>query len=145
MTGGTVFASAPIFFEDEIRIYYGACDWYFFDWRKGYLALATLRPDGWAGYEPVSAGTEALITTKALVFDGETVGITADVRDDGEIRVAVLDEAGGQQAISEPIGGTVTDSPVKWAGSGDLNRWRGKKVRLKFQLRNAKLYAFQIR
>ena len=142
---GTIFASAPIFTDGEILIYYGASDWYFFDWRKGYLALATLRPDGWAGYEPVSAGTEALITTKALVFDGETVGITADVRDDGKIRVAVLDEAGEQQAISEPIGGTVTDSPVKWAGSRDLDRLRGKKVRLRFQLRDAILYAFQIR
>jgi hypothetical protein len=49
---GTIFASVPILLDDEIRIYYGACDWYFFDWRKGYLALATLRSDGWAGYEP---------------------------------------------------------------------------------------------
>ena len=142
---GTIFASAPIFLGDEIRIYYGASDWYFFDWRQGYLALAILRPDGWAGYEPVSAEAEALITTEALAFDGETVGITADVRDGGEIRVAVLDEAGKRQAISEPIVGTVTDSPVKWAGSGDLDRLRGKKVRLRFQLRNAKLYAFRIR
>ena len=142
---GTIFASAPIFLGDEIRIYYGACDWYFFDWRKGYLALATLRPDGWAGYEPVSAGTEALITTEALDFDGETVGITADVRDDGEIRVAILDEAGEQQAVSEPVGTTVTDSPVKWAESRDLDRLRGKKIRLRFQLRDAKLYAFRIR
>ena len=142
---GTVFASAPIFLDDEIRIYYGASDWYFFDWRKGYLALATLRPDGWAGYEPISADAEALVTTEALAFDGETVGITADGRDGGSARVAILDEAGEQQAVSEPVGSTVTDSPVKWAGSGDLNRLRGKKVRLKFQLRNAKLYAFQIR
>ena len=41
---GTIFPSAPIFFDDEIRIYYGAADGYFFNWRNGYLALATLRP-----------------------------------------------------------------------------------------------------
>ena len=141
---GTIFASAPIFTDDEIRIYYGACDWYFFDWRNGYLALATLRPDGWAGYEPVSADAEAVITTEALALDGNTVGITADVQDGGSVRVAILDEAGKQQAMSEPIGGTVTDFPVKWAGSGDLERLRDEKIRLKFQLRDAKLYAFQI-
>ncbi|MDE0300761.1 MAG: hypothetical protein OXN17_19150 [Candidatus Poribacteria bacterium] len=141
---GTVFASAPIFNDDEIRIYYGACDWYFFDWRKGYLALATLRPDGWAGYEPASAGTEAIITTEALAFDGESVGITADVRDGGSVRVAVLDDAGEQQAISEPIGGSVTDALVKWEGTRDLDQLRGAKIRLRFQLRDAKLYAFQI-
>ena len=142
---GTVFASAPIFTDDEIRIYYGACDWYFFDWRKGYLALATLRPDGWAGYEPVSSNEEAVVTTEALAFDGESVGITADVRDGGSARVSVLDETGEQGAVSEPVGGTVTDFPVTWAGSGSLERLRGEKVRLKFQFRNAKLYAFQLK
>ena len=100
---GTVFASAPIFTDDDIRIYYGASDWYFFDWRRGYLALATLRPDGWAGYEPDSSDTDAFITTEALAFEGETVGITADVREGGSVRVAILDEADKQQAISEPV------------------------------------------
>ena len=125
---GTIFASAPIFTDGEILIYYGASDWYFFDWRKGYLALATLRPDGWAGYESCLGGdTEAVVTTEALAIDGNTVGITVDVRDGGSARVSVLDEAGKQQSVSEPVGSTATDSPVKWTESQDLNRLRGEK------------------
>jgi hypothetical protein len=38
--------------EDEVRIYYGVCDRFFLGWRKGYLPLASIMPDGWAGYEP---------------------------------------------------------------------------------------------
>jgi len=29
-----------------VRIYYGSSDWYYFGWHKGYLALATIWPDG---------------------------------------------------------------------------------------------------
>ena len=141
---GTIFPSAPIFFDDEIRIYYGAGDGYFFNWRKGYLALATLRPHGWAGYEPTRADTPAVITTQLLTFDRPSVGITADVWEDGSVRVAVLDKAGSQRAVSKPIYTTGTDSAVEWETSQDLASLSGDQVRLRFQLRNAKLYAFQI-
>ena len=141
---GTIFPSAPIFFDDEIRIYYGAGDGYFFNWRKGYLALATLRPHGWAGYEPTRADTPAVITTQLLTFDRPSVGITADVWEDGSVRVAVLDKAGSQRAVSKPIYTTGTDSTVEWEASQDLASLSGDQVRLRFQLRNAKLYAFQI-
>ena len=142
---GTIFASAPIFLDHEIQIYYGAGDWYFFNWRKGYLALATLRPDGWAGYEPISAETSAVVTTRPLTFDGEIVGITADVLDGGSVRVEILDETGRQRAISEPVSATVTDCQVKWSKTQDLASLSGEQVLLRFELRNAKLYAFQIK
>ena len=141
---GTIFPSAPIFFDDEVRIYYGAGDGYFFNWRKGYLALATLRPDGWAGYEPVRADTPAVITTQPLPFTHPSVGITADVWEDGSVRVAVLDKAGSQRAVSKPIRATGTDSQVEWETSQDLANLSGEQVRLRFQVHNAKLYAFQI-
>ena len=142
---GTIFPSAPIFLDDEIRIYYGAGDSYFFNWRNGYLALATLRSDGWAGYEPITTDIPAVITTQSLTFDGASVSITADVSDGGSVHVAILDEAGNQLVSSEPIHSTITDSPVKWEPGQDLADLRGKEIRLRFQLHNAKLYAFQIR
>ena len=141
---GTIFPSTPIFFDDEIRIYYGAGDGYFFNWRNGYLALATLRSDGWAGYEPIATDTPAVITTQPLSFDGTSVGITADVSDGGSVGVAILDKAGNQLINSQPIHSTVTDSRVKWEPSQDLANLRDKEIRLRFQLHNAKLYAFQI-
>ncbi|MYC78332.1 hypothetical protein F4X10_21430 [Candidatus Poribacteria bacterium] len=141
---GTIFPSAPIFFDDEIRIYYGAGDGYFFNWRNGYLALATLRPDGWAGYEPIATDMPAVITTQPLIFDGTSIGITADVSDGGSVRVAILDNMGRQLTSSQPIYSTVTDSRVKWESSQDLANLKGKQIRLRFQLHNAKLYAFRI-
>ena len=141
---GTIFPSVPISFDDEIRIYYGAGDGYFFNWRNGYLALATLRSDGWAGYEPIATDTPAVITTQSLTFDGASVSITADVSDGGSVGVAILDKAGNQLINSQPIHSTVTDSRVKWEPSQDLANLRDKEIRLRFQLHNAKLYAFRI-
>ena len=141
---GTIFPSLPIFFDDEIRIYYGAGDGYFFNWRNGYLALATLRPHGWAGYEPTTTDTPAVILTRPLTFDGTSVGVTADVWDNGSVSVAILDKAGNQLANSEPVHATVTDFLVKWKPRQDLAYLRGNQIRLRFQLHNAKIYAFQI-
>ena len=140
---GTIFPSAPIFFDDEIRIYYGAGDGYFFNWRNGYLALATLRPDGWAGYEPTATDRPAVITTQSLTFHGTSVGITADVSDGGSVRVAILDKVGNQIVSSQPIHSTVTNFRVQWELNQDLADLRNKEIRLRFQLHNAKLYAFQ--
>ena len=100
--------------DDEIRIYYGAGDWHFFEWRNGYLALATLRPDGWAGYEPISAEAEAVVTTELLDFDGEALGVTADVDDGGSVHVEVVDEENERLSMSQPIVDTVTDGKVEW-------------------------------
>ena len=141
---GTIFPSAPIFFDDEIRIYYGAGDGYFFNWRDGYLALATLRPHGWAGYEPVNTDTPAVITTPPLPIDTSCVGITADIWDSGSVRVTILDKARNERAISRPLRTTVTDAQVEWEtgqGLADLSR---DPIRLRFQFHNAKLYAFQL-
>ena len=140
---GTIFPSAPIFLDDEIRIYYGAGDGYFFNLRNGYLALATLRSDGWAGYEPIATDIPAVITTQPLIFNGTSVSITADVSGDGSVRVAILDGAGNQLASSQSIHSTVTDFRVKWEPSQNLANLRGREIRLRFQLHNAKLYAFQ--
>ena len=141
---GTIFPSAPIFFDDEIRIYYGAGDGYFFNWRNGYLALATLRPDGWAGYEPINADIPAVITTQPLAFDGTSVGITADVWDGGSVRVEILDKAGSQCAVSKPIRTSVTNTQVEWDTRQSLANLSGNPIRLRFQFHNAKLYAFQL-
>ena len=76
---------------------------------------------------------------------GDTVGVTADVRNGGSVRVSILDGAGNIQAASDPITDTVTDGRVKWRKSQDVVGLRGERIRLRFQLRNAKLYSFQIR
>ena len=141
---GTIFAAAPIFHDDEVRIYYGAGDWHFFEWRNGYLALATLRLDGWAGYEPISAESTAVITTELLDFAGETPGVTADVDDGGSVQVEVVDAENERLAASQPIGVTVTSGKVEWESDGVPEGLNGSQVRLRFRIHKAKLYGFQI-
>ncbi len=139
---GTIFASAPIFLDDEVRIYYGACDWYFFDWRKGYLALGTLRPDGWAGYEQIAGDKPAFITTTPIVCTGNELQLCADVRRNGFIKIKLFDKDNKELAESKPIKRTVTDAQVKWQKGFSLEKLKGKEIRLRFELRDAKLYSF---
>jgi len=139
---GTIFASAPIFLDDEVRIYYGACDWYFFDWRKGYLALATLRPDGWAGYAPVADDKPAFVATRPITCSGDKLQLSADIQSNGFVTVTLLDKENRKLAESKPVKDTVTDAGVKWKKGFSVKNVKGKDVRLKFELKNAKLYSF---
>ncbi|MHC4657046.1 MAG: HEAT repeat domain-containing protein [Planctomycetota bacterium] len=139
---GTIFASAPIFLDDEVRIYYGACDWYFFDWRKGYLALATLRPDGWAGYEQIAGDKPAIIATAPVVCMGNMLCLCADVGKKGFVKVTVLDKDNRKLAQSKAIKKTVTDARVKWLDRFSFKNLKGKEIQLRFELKNAKLYSF---
>jgi len=139
---GTIFASAPIFRENEIQLYYGACDGYFFDWRKGYLALATIRQDGWAGYEPITDDKPAFVATGTIACSGRKLQLCADVRDNGFVKVLLFDKNDKKLAESEPITKTVTDAEVKWREGFSVRSVKGKDIRLKFELKNAKLYSF---
>jgi hypothetical protein len=138
---GAIFPAAPVFRKNEIRIYYGASDWYFFDWRKGGLALATLAPDRWAGYEQVDPARPATIKTIPVVCRGH-LRVSADVSPGGSVRVALLDNDHRQIAGGGAIDRTVTDAPVAWPEGFSHERHAGQEVRLKFELRGAKLYAF---
>ena len=140
---GCIYAAAyPIFLEDEIRIYYGGSDWHHGNWRCGYLCLATLRPDGFAAYEPADADDPARITTTPIACAGERLKVTADVSPGGAVQVAVLDEKERQLAEARQITRTVTDAPLRWNNGFSLAGLGGKRVRLRFLLRRARLYSF---
>ena len=142
---GCVYGAAgPVFLEDEIRLYYGGSDGTHGGWRLGYFCLATLRPDGFAGYEPQSTNAPAIITTKPATGYFAALDITADVQVGGSIRVAVVDNQGTELARSKPVNGTVTNGKVRWESGWDATATSGKKIALKFVLENAKLYSFQM-
>ncbi len=99
--------------------------------------LATLRRDGFvsrrAGEEPRT------LTTELIRFDGRHLFVNADIR--GSLRIEVLDandrvlEAGLPQIVAE----NATKRYV-----GDLKKWCGKPVRLRFTMTDGDLYAFWI-
>ena len=141
---GALFPSAPVFREDRIEIYYGASDWYFFDWRKSCLARAILRKDGWAGYEPVDANQPMEVRTREFAWSGGDLRCCADLREGGKVRVTLIDSSGKQLHSGTLRGksGELTDEPVAWGK--DLHDLKGRKVSLVFRARAAKLYSFSL-
>ena len=139
---GCVFPSAPVFVDDEIRIYYGASDWYFFDWRKGGLALATLDKNRWAGYEAINDIEPAVVTTAPLKLDNN-IYITADVGKGGLIVVNVLDQKGEILVSSEGIKNSCTEFKLNFGPQ--YNNLKGSKCRIQFIINRAKVYSFRTR
>ncbi|MDE0300533.1 MAG: hypothetical protein OXN17_18005 [Candidatus Poribacteria bacterium] len=140
---GCVYPAAnPVFLDEEIRLYYGASDGPHSGWRLGSFCLATLRPDGFAGYEPISADVPAVIKTRPVSGYFASLRITADVREGGSVRAAVVDEHGVPIVEGEPIHNSVTESSVAWSAGWDPTAVMGTNVRFRFELHNAKLYSF---
>lgn len=137
---GCVYAAAnPIVVDDEIQLYYGASDGYHFKWRLGFLALATLRPDGFAGYKASNAAEPASLTTSRL-FDGkQSLKVSADVDAGGSLTVRVLNDGGQVIAESEAFVESVTDAEVKWKDAAALNGVEA--ARLQFDFAGATLYS----
>ena len=139
---GCVFPSAPVFVDDEIRIYYGASDWYFFDWRKGGLALATLGKDRWAGYEAIDDDDTAIVTTTPLKLDNH-INITADVGKGGLMVVNVLNQKGEILVSSEGIKNSCTEFKLNFGPQ--YNILKGSNCRIQFIINRAKIYSFRTR
>ena len=123
--------------EEEIRIYYGGSDWLHTDWRNAYLCLATLRPDGFAGFEQESKDKPAIITTVPIPFAGQSLQVTADVEKNGSVKVTILDKSGREISLAETVSMTVTDGRLKL--TEEINEDR---IRIRFELNGAKLYSF---
>jgi hypothetical protein len=140
---GTAYAAAyPVFLKDEIRLYYGGCDGKHFGWRNGYFCLATLRPDGFAGYEQISKDASAFVTTKPLLATGQPLNLSADVGEDGFVKIKILNDSGEGLAEAKPVRQTVTDARIQWPSEFTTETVGGKMIRLRFELKNAKLYSF---
>jgi len=141
---GCIFASVPLIGKDKIRMYYGANDGRFMAWRNGFFSLAWLRADGFAGYEQIAGGsnkTGSLTTTPVQAVAG-SLCISADVAPSGYVKVTVFDEDNRELAQGELIAKTVTDAPIQWTGGFSFKTLKGKRIKLKFELRESKLYSF---
>ena len=134
---GCVYPAAyPVVLKDEIRIYYGGSNGKHTSWRDGFLCLATLRPDGWAGYEPEDTGTPAIITTRPVHCRSANLWITCDVQRGGHVKVIALDES-GLTATSATIAETCTRAPA-----GQLSLSGDRAVVLRMEITKAKVYSF---
>ena len=112
--------------------------------KKGGIGLTTLRVDGF-----VSVGGEGTLTTKPLVFLGDTLVVNADATG-GSIVVDVLDAQGRViEGFSRHDCATITTDNVRhvvtWKGDPDCSLLQARPIKLRFQLENATLYSFEPR
>ena len=147
---GCVYAADdPVLLDNEIRIYYLGSNGKHTSWRDGFFCLATLPPDRWAGYEQVDRNLPAVVVTRPFKLDGNTLQVNVDAQA-GDFRVEILDESGkpipGFSGTDAPTSQRVDDLRLvpRWQGGADLSSLAGKAVRLRFHLKNAKVYSFQI-
>ena len=113
----------------------------------GKVGLATLAMDRFISQTAEGKGT---VTTKPFKVEGDMLQVNVDAKG-GRFFTEVLDGDGN------PIPGfTIKDAQIhnnadelrlsqQWKDHKDISALKGKVVKLRFHLRNAKLYAFQIK
>ncbi|MBI3863774.1 MAG: hypothetical protein HY290_17945 [Planctomycetia bacterium] len=142
----------PLVVGDEIRFYYtgiSARHWtsYHKDSPDFGVGLATLRLDGFVS---VNAGDEtASLTTKPIVFFGDTLVVNANAAG-GALSVEALDVEGKPiDGFTAPDCQTISTDSVRhvvtWKNDADCHLLQARPIRLRFHLKNAKLYSFEPR
>ncbi len=117
-------------------------------WREGEgrLRRYTIRLDGFVSVQASYAGGEVL--TKPLVFAGSELGINFSTSAAGSVRAEIQDAAGKPMPgytldnCHEIIGDSVHHG-IRWKDGADVSSLAGEAVRLRFELKDADLYAFQ--
>ena len=118
--------------------------------RGGTISLAKLRLDGFVSMDATQE--EGYLVTKPFLCEGGDLLINAQARG-GCITVAVLDEAGhhigdyysGYKKIEcSPFDSDSLHHKVTWRHFTSLSSLEGRVIRLKFYLRNARLYSFEL-
>lgn len=114
--------------------------------RKTAIDRAILRLDGFVSADAAYTGGE--ITTPLVTFAGSRLELNVDPGAGGSIRVELLDEAnrpieGYTREEATPLYVNSVRLPVTWGASGNVASLAGKPIRLRFGMRDCKLYAFQ--
>ena len=118
------------------------------DWVEGWGAvyLAVQRVDGFVSADAAYSG--GWLVTPPLRFSGRRLNLNIDCRATGHASVELLGEDGA------PIGGFSAEAfdlirgnhvhhTATWRGKSDLSGVAGRSVRLRFNMRNTRLFAFQ--
>jgi len=144
-------SSSIVTWKDKHWIYYTGFrerHWQFGVPHKSAIGLATLPLDRFVGLQ--AKRKKGTATTRPFKLSGSRLTLNADARD-GNIRIDVLDQAG------RPINGLSAQDcsplkkvdglrkPIKWESRHSLADLEGQVIRLRFLLRNATVYAFQVK
>ena len=113
---------------------------------KGARGRAVLRLDGFISADAAYTGGE--LTTKSLVFSGERLQLNVDTGAGGTAKVEIQEPSGRPisgftESDADEINGNYIRVFASWNGSTDTSPIAGRPVRLRFLMRDAKLYSFQ--
>ncbi len=113
---------------------------------SGGLCRLEQRLDGFVSADAGEQGGE--IVTPLLTFTGTELELNVDCAAQGSVRVAILDEKeqpipGYTLAAAEPVDRNQIAARVRWTTGKEIGSLQGRLVRLHFQTRSCKLYAFQ--
>jgi hypothetical protein len=117
-------------------------------WRddKHRLRRYTIRLDGFVSlHAPLDGGD---LTTKPLVFSGSRLTVNYSTSAMGSLRVEIQDADGKaipgfSIADADELFGDSVDQQVSWNEKVNVSSLAGKPIRLRFQLSDGDLYAFQ--
>lgn len=125
--------------NDEHWIYYGGMnERHYSRGRHLNIGLAKLPLDRVIGQ--AASAKEGIIITKPFTLEGDTLEVNVDAKS-GWVKVDLLDAAG------DVISGKITThvDELRLTPKLKLQKHKGKTVKLKFTLQNAKVYAFQVK
>ncbi|MHC4741447.1 MAG: hypothetical protein ACYS8Z_06025 [Planctomycetota bacterium] len=132
--------------NDEHWIFYGAAsERHYSIGRDMKIGLAKLRLDGFICLE--AKETPGTIVTKAFKLEGDKLEVNVDAKE-GWVKIEVFDEDGkpipgfSAKAAKRYKGADQLRLKPIWKESGRLSQLKGKTIKLRFTLQNAKLYAF---
>jgi hypothetical protein len=113
-----------------------------------HLRRYSLRLDGFAAAVAPYAGGE--LVTKPLTFAGAELALNFATSAAGGVRVEIQDAAGKPWrgfALADAVEtiGNETERVVRWKGGSDVSLLAGKPVRLRFVMKDARLYSFHFR
>lgn len=112
----------------------------------GARGRAVLRLDGFISADAAYTGGE--LTTVPVVFAGSALRLNVDTGAGGTVLVEIQDEAGNpvegfSTDDADEINGNYTRKLVTWNQSSDVSSLTGRAIRLRFVMRDTKLYSFQ--
>ncbi|MBI4559214.1 MAG: hypothetical protein HY706_16640 [Candidatus Hydrogenedentes bacterium] len=154
-----VLTGSPVRVHDELWLYYSCWDGDHLNWNRdgttyykdrariGRTARAVLRWDGYVSLCPQHTVGEVL--TKPMDVAGDTLQLNAAAQK-GRIRVEVQDAEGRViRGLSlrncRPVHGDRIAQRVRWGPHSRLpEKLRGRPMRLRFEIKNAELYGFQL-
>ena len=114
--------------------------------KSSLLRRYALRLDGFVSVKAPMSGGE--LVTKPIRFSGKALELNFASSAAGGIRVEIADEKGNAlpgYALEDcpPVFGDAHARVVSWNGGADLSALAGKAVRLRFEMKDADLYAYR--